>query len=99
MFTIRFVALFYKCNLAFVNTSLILRSDNLDSGFLGIFSFYNLLSFTKFKCYIYMKLYVNDFSKDRAMAVTFDKQLINYNLDKLVSISPRHTQVFVLGRY
>ena len=46
-----------------------------------------------------MKLYVNDFSKDKSMAVTFDRQLINYNLDKLVSISPLHTQVFVLGRY
>ena len=46
-----------------------------------------------------MKLYVNDFSKDKAMAVTFDTQLINYNLDKLVSICPFQTQVFVLGRY
>jgi len=97
MFTIRFVALLYKCNLAFVNTSLTLRSDTWDSGFWTLFLHLNLsLEISNVIC---MKLYVNDFSKDKAMAVTFDKQLINYNLDKLVSICPSQTQVFVLGRY
>ena len=46
-----------------------------------------------------MKLYVNDFSKDRAMGVTYDQQLIDHNLNLLTNINPHQTQVFVLGRY